>query len=295
MIMSQAEEFFRKYPSTRHLRGSQLQPGDDADKVIEFDLIRNELITVEEKVDGANAGFFFDRDGTLHAQSRGHELDLGARGGREKHWNLFKDWLKAVEGSLFERLLDRYIVYGEWLFAAHTVYYNLLPHYFLEFDIYDRQLDAWLDTLGRRRLLLGLPIRSVPVLKPLHGFDGKGSVKSRAWTTADGDPGLRFGSSAQLNRLIAPSLFKNGAWRDDMHAMALRHGLNSRSTDRIEDGDLSEGLYCKIERDGCVAERFKIVRPAFKQTISDNNEHWLSRPILPNQLAPGLNIFVDAA
>lgn len=290
-----SQGFFRKYPSTRHLRGSQLQPGDDAGTQVDFAAIRGVPLTVEEKVDGANAGLFFDSNAELHAQSRGHELDLDVRGGREKHWNLFKDWLKAIEGRLFERLLDRYIVYGEWLFAAHTVFYNRLPHYFLEFDIYDRQQDRWLDTLGRRRLLEGLPLQSVPVLKPLTGFEGRGPVASRIWTPADGDPGLVFASQEQLVRLIAPSLFKDGQWRDDMQATAQRHGLNNRSIDRIEDSDLAEGLYCKVERDGEVVERFKIVRPAFRQTISDNNEHWLSRPILPNQLAPGLDIFVESA
>lgn len=285
---------FRKYPSTRHLRGSQLQPGDDGDAQIDFAAIRGIPLVVEEKVDGANAGLFFDGNATLHVQSRGHELDLAVRGGREKHWNLFKDWLKAIEARLFERLLDRYIVYGEWLFAAHTVYYNRLPHYFLEFDIFDRERDCWLDTPGRRRLLDGLPVQSVPVLKPLAGFGGHGPVPSRIWTPADGDPALVFDSREQLQRLIVPSLFKDGVWPDDMHAAARRHGLNDRSIDRIEDSDLAEGLYCKIEREGRVVERFKIVRPAFRQTISDNNEHWLSRPILPNQLVPGRDIFVES-
>src|SRR5205807_2014548 len=32
-------------------------------------------------------------------------------------------------------LTDRYILYGEWLYAKHTVFYTDLPHYFLEFDI----------------------------------------------------------------------------------------------------------------------------------------------------------------
>ena len=33
---------------------------------------------------------------------------------------------------------DRYILYGEWLYAKHTVFYNSLPHYFLEYDLLDR-------------------------------------------------------------------------------------------------------------------------------------------------------------
>ena len=30
------------------------------------------------------------------------------------------------------------IPYGEWLYAKHSVHYRKLPHYFFEFDIYDK-------------------------------------------------------------------------------------------------------------------------------------------------------------
>jgi hypothetical protein len=30
-------------------------------------------------------------------------------------------------------------MYGEWLFAKHTYFYNNLPHYFMEVDVLDAQ------------------------------------------------------------------------------------------------------------------------------------------------------------
>ena len=54
-----------KYPRTRHLEGSRLQPGDaDLDQV-PLDALRGRYCVVEEKLDGANAGISLDADSRL--------------------------------------------------------------------------------------------------------------------------------------------------------------------------------------------------------------------------------------
>ena len=45
-------------------------------------------------------------------------------------------------------------MYGEWLYAKHSIYYDKLPHYFLEFDIFDREQKIFLDTETRHNLLI---------------------------------------------------------------------------------------------------------------------------------------------
>ena len=57
------------------------------------------------------------------------------------------------------------------------------------------------------------------------------------------------------------------------------------------DGRTMEGLYVKVEENGQVVERYKFVRWAFMQTLIDSDSHWMDRPIIPNQLADGVNIF----
>ena len=95
-------------------------------------------------------------------QSRGHYL---TGGGREQQFHLFKAWANRYAGELLAVLEDRYIMYGEWLYAKHTVFYTRLPHYFLEFDIYDTVDDFFLSTLARRTLLAAVPfVASVRVL-----------------------------------------------------------------------------------------------------------------------------------
>ena len=95
-------------------------------------------------------------------QSRGHYLTGGYR---ERHYALLKQWATVQQETLYRVLGSRYIMYGEWLYAQHTVYYDALPHYFLEFDILDRTTGRYLDTVTRHQLLKNTPVCSVPVLK----------------------------------------------------------------------------------------------------------------------------------
>lgn len=255
----------KKYPRTAHVEGSRLQKGDEDLSQVRFADIEELSLTIEEKIDGANAGISFDNDGKLLLQSRGHFLTGGPR---ERHWNLFKTWAACHEDAFFNILEDRYVVYGEWMFAKHTVFYDLLPHYFLEFDVYDRLNDVYLSTPARKRLLKELPISSVLVLH-------KGKIKQDA-----------------MERLVRPSYFKTGNWREKLCVEA-NHALvdPELAYKQTDHSDLMEGLYIKIEEEDRVIQRLKWVRNSFNNAIADSETHWLDRPIIQNVLAPGIDIF----
>src|SRR5438067_13555828 len=150
-----------KYPRTHHLEGSRLQPGDEDSQSVPFAALAGRSLVIEEKLDGANAGMSFDEAGRLWLQSRGHFLTGGSR---EKHFDRFKRWASTHTDALRAALGQRFILYGEWLYAKHTVFYDRLPHYFLEFDVLDTETGAFLATDERRALLGGKPVASVPVL-----------------------------------------------------------------------------------------------------------------------------------
>jgi len=256
----------RKYPRTHHLEGSRLQPGDgDLDSVALADLAGQHLV-IEEKIDGANAAISFDATGELYLQSRGHFL---TGGGRERHFALFKTWAQAHRPALWSCFGDRYVVYGEWLYAKHTIYYDELPHYFLEFDVLDLASDAFLSTERRRELLAGTPLVSVPVLwrgeSPAHG---------------------------PLAAMVTGSRYKSPRWRDRLSETAAARGLEvERVRDQTDRSDEMEGLYVKVERDGRVEARLKFIRPSFLTSVLDADSHWQNRPILPNRLASGVDLF----
>src|SRR5205823_10835468 len=117
-----------KYPRTPHIQSSHLQPGDEDIEQVSFTMLSGRHLVVEEKVDGANTGIWFDQDGRLQLQSRGHILSGGPG---ERQFDLFKAWAARHQERLLAALGGRYVPYGEWLYAKHKVFYDLLPHYLL--------------------------------------------------------------------------------------------------------------------------------------------------------------------
>jgi len=258
----------RKYPRTRHLEGSRLQTGDHDLEAVPLSDLAGRFAVIEEKLDGANAAVSFEQ-GELRLQSRGHYL---VGGPREKHFDLFKQWAQAHRTAFFDRLGERYVMYGEWLYAKHTVYYDALPHWFMEFDVLDRDRDVFLATHERRALLAGLPIASVPVL-----FEGS-------------SPSMKG-----LVALVRRSLYKSESWRERLDVEAQMRKLDRdvvrRETDPSDD---AEGLYVKLESDGVVTGRFKWIRSSFLTSVIESETHWLKRPIVPNRLQDAVDIFAGA-
>lgn len=258
-----------KYPRTPHLEGSRLQAGDDASSQVPYSHLHGKHIVVEEKMDGANSGIRFNTELELMLQSRGHYL---TGGGREKHFNLMKAWAAHREEQLWDVLGPKYLMYGEWCQSKHTVFYDSLPHYFLEFDVLDTESGSFLSTARRRELIGHAPIAQVPLL-----YEG---------------PAPRH--LQDLLALIRPSLGKTDRWLTTLREVAHRLGIDvERAVAETESSVLAEGLYIKVEQDGKVVERYKWVRRDFLQTLLDSDSHWLSRPIVPNQLATGVDIFDD--
>jgi hypothetical protein len=256
-----------KYPRTQHMEGSGLQAGDSDLDVVPFRALVARNLLVEEKMDGANSAVSFTTEGKLLLQSRGHYLTGGPR---ERHFALFKAWAGRYTAQLWELLADRYIMYGEWLYARHTIFYTDLPHYFLEFDILDTQTGDFLDTPRRRALLASTPfIQSVRVL---HA----GTV-----------PGY-----TELVALSGPSNFIAGDHLNRLRQECARLGIDAEVAIRETDPTtFMEGLYIKVEEEGRVIGRYKYVRAGFLQTVIDAGSHWLDRPIVPNQLRAGVQLY----
>lgn len=256
----------KKYPRTPHLEGSRLQPGDEDLDSVPFQNIKGRFVVVEEKLDGANCAISFDEQGQLCLQSRGHYLTGGMR---EKQFHLLKQWASCHQDQLREVLGDRFICYGEWTFAKHTVFYDDLPHYFHEFDLYDRETDSFLSTERRLEILQNLPMVSVPVL-----WQGKPKKLE------------------QITSLVQHSLYKTDDWRERLTTLAEERELNvDQVWKQTDSSDQMEGLYLKIEEDGIVIDRLKWIRASFLTAVVDSGSHWLSRPILPNQLSADVDLF----
>lgn len=225
--MGTSQGDFAKYPRTPHLFGSQ---GTDDDKHLgeaeSQALIADPSLIVEEKIDGTNVGIHFSDAGELVLQCRGHLITAGMH----PQYDLFKQWAVVKRLTLEKMLENRYLLFGEWVYARHSIHYRQLPHFFFEFDIYDKQRSLFLDLASRLALLAGSGVQTVPV------------VHTGALRRSD------------LESLIGASQFDS----------SFENPYTGRTDNRME------GLYVRTEANGAVTARAKFVRPEFVEKIKQS-------------------------
>lgn len=211
---------------------------------------------VEEKVDGANAAVSF-HDGQLVLQSRGHVLTGGAR---ERLFERMHPWAYERLEGLREVLGNRYVAFGEWVYAKNRVFYDALPDYFIEFDVWDKEAGHFLATAQRRKLLEGSPLTSVAVL-----WEGP------------------FRKAPAFGSFIDVSRYKTGQWKQ-VYRVAMDSGFGKHYDDReTDDSLLMEGVYIKVEDEERVVGRMKVLREDFEKVRTDDQK-WGRRPLFPNKL-----------
>lgn len=226
------------YPRTLHVGDS----GGGASKHhCPFSEIEGVHLVVEEKVDGSHCGLGFDNAAELRVFSRNTLLESPPQ--RPEFRPLHALAYQHLD-ALWDILGDRYVLYGEWALMTHSVFYDALPSYFLEDDLFDRSTGHFLSTQRRRVLLSPLPADFASPVQVLF----EGAVHREA----------------QLTDLLGPSHYKSSSWRQ-----------RCASPEAVEDSDLMEGLYIKLEAQGVVQRRLKWVRPEFVQHVQGAG-HWRS-------------------
>jgi len=267
-----AEEIdrFYRYPRTPHLYGSGLALDDSEKEYISFSELFGKFLVIEEKVDGSCSAISFNSNGDLQCQCRGHFL-LGCNDWPE--FDQFKVWASTWKNYLFDIIDTRFIMYGEYINTFHSVYYDNLPHFFMEFDIYDKENKYFLSTLERQAMISksDLPIHSVRVIK-----EGVFNNKEEIMNCVGKSSFVTVNSVTNLEKLLR----KNHLDEKEIQVLI---NLNKER--------LMEGLYVKWEDGGVVKGRYKYVRPIFVQSIKDYGKHWLDRKSIPNSLSEDANMF----
>ncbi|KAK2461400.1 hypothetical protein APHAL10511_005863 [Amanita phalloides] len=212
-----------KFPRTPHLIDLGAATSDDISTTLPTTI--GGYVVITEKVDGANMGFSLSSDGSeIIVQNRSHTVNSSSH----EQFKKLGAWINQHREELLKVLNrdvyfpQRYILFGEWLFATHSIPYTHLPDRFLAFDLYDRSTDTFLD---RKSLIVLLSMTSIHVVPPV--YEGESML-----------------SEAELRVMV-------------------------QTQSKFWDGRL-EGIYVKIEKEGKVAFRGKVVRNDF---IS-GNEHW---------------------
>lgn len=152
---------FFKFPSTPYIETDiSIQRND---KILSQNEVRNILskpVTIEEKIDGANLGISFDYNGEIQLQNRGSYLMEPFEG----QWKPLNNWINCHEDKMFDVLMDKFILYGEWCYAKHSVYYDNLPDWFIGFDIFDINKRRFLSVQQRNIMLDQMNVKIVPKL-----------------------------------------------------------------------------------------------------------------------------------
>lgn len=104
---------------------------------------------VQEKLDGANMGFSWTSGPVI--RNRNNILKKGyikketpAKLQFRSSWNWLHAHNKDIQ-TLYKSLMTPVTVYGEWLYAKHSIYYDKLPDLFIAYDIYLPEEDEWLS------------------------------------------------------------------------------------------------------------------------------------------------------
>jgi ATP-dependent RNA circularization protein (DNA/RNA ligase family) len=118
-----------KYPRIPHVPGSK----STEDDIVRSQFPRGEFY-VYEKLDGASLGISMV-DGVLRLQNRGGYLENKRP---HEQWDAAKNWAYMNYEILirFFESVPSGVIFGEWLYAKHSIYYTRLESFFVGFDIF---------------------------------------------------------------------------------------------------------------------------------------------------------------
>ncbi len=243
-----------KYPRTLHLGSSG---GGNSKHSAPLTSVRGAHLVVEEKVDGSHAGLCFDEDAGLVLFHRNTILR-----GDEAEFRLRVASAHQHKDALWEAMGTRYVLYGEWAALTHSIFYDALPVFFLEDDVYDREREAFLSTPARERLLRDVPRE----------------FSTSACVLASGIYEDRFSSEEALKALVGPSRYRSSRWQEHVKAESPLRAQSLLRENR------AEGLYIKHEEGGFVRARYKWIRASFIAGIARSPTHWRTQNPINNWL-----------
>lgn len=159
---------FFKFPKTMHFGSKSSIVDDDVSVPLEslsvyFRAARDEqpAFVIQEKVDGANVAVHFEEEWTPILQKRSGLIQES--GEKWKQYGAFRQWVWEHVEDLFAICSTRYVLYGEWLWSTHQIFYDQLKDFFMAFDILDKQTNLFLSS-HQVRELVGDRLLTVPLL-----------------------------------------------------------------------------------------------------------------------------------
>jgi hypothetical protein len=136
-----ANEELIEFPRTPHL--TFMGPDLRDDKLVSVQDREDFLggrVTVQEKLDGACIGISYDQQATPYIYNRNTRVDLTSG-----LWKKLSEWYSKNQDAIFDLCSDKYALFGEWLYHAHTIRYTSLPSFFMVHDVYEKKTRTYFD------------------------------------------------------------------------------------------------------------------------------------------------------
>ena len=216
----------------------------------------------------------------------GFELRFQNRGkfvNRESgsQWRALDEWASRHSSSLYELLAPferngrsiRRILFGEWLFAKHSVAYNRLPDYFVAFDIAED--GRLLSVAARNALLADSSFAVVQNVVPRGIYTLQQLIEivetHRTAYSSDNEP------IEGVYLKVDPEPLEDGeAGTDQPSDNSQQHSAQSSNDNNDNDDDSNEqSVQFNVER-------AKLVRKEFIQQIVT---HWSKQELVKNTIA----------
>jgi len=166
-----AERDYCKFPSILYLDCS---PGLDEIDVSKRGLLKikdlvGKPLVVTTKMDGSNVVLRY--------------TEVAARNGFTANHRSF-DMLKAIHAELRELIPVGHQVFGEWLYAKHSIHYSDLETYLQLFALYDTRKRLWESWEEVEKCVKELGVTTVPVLDYIQ-IDTEKALRERIVEMAD--------------------------------------------------------------------------------------------------------------
>lgn len=150
-----------KFERTTHLPWSPGFHGDDL-KLVDINHLLNKQLIVTEKLDGENTCIF--REGH-HARSEDSKMTP------------WRNIVASIHGQIRHLLNPDEVIYGENMYAVHSITYERLDNYFYVFNVVQNDTFLSWDDMETRCKELGL--ETVPVINHYKPFQSIKELKNQ--------------------------------------------------------------------------------------------------------------------
>ncbi len=166
--MTSPSTILPEFPRMIHIPWNpNTERGDLVASSVEIQPVFEQKVYVQEKVDGANCGMaIVDDHPIIRGRQKFIKKGYTPRTAASKQFASVFNWWHANKKKFVRlaKIAGPVSIYGEWMKAQHGMKYDLLPDWFIAYDLYDYEKSQFLDTGRAMSYLQESGFATAPIL-----------------------------------------------------------------------------------------------------------------------------------